>query len=271
MISDSGDRLQAITALAPFARVRLCQSSQDLQASIANDALTGVICECRDSYGLQLAPGLVSAPTGLDVPTLILLRPLAPDALFFSDLVCSGLPALARIRGQVEMGDLVRSVVEGRWLPEANAPIIRALADRLGAPVETTLVIAIIAASRRLRVRAFAQLAQMSERTLQRRLASAGLPSAARLLAWGTTLHSAWRLEIRGEGVKETSAGSGFPTREAFTGFIRRHAGCTASDLARRGSFLHKLETFLAEITSGASSRSCSTIATTNGNALLEA
>lgn len=42
MISDSADRLQAISALAPFARVRLCQSAQDLQASIANDGLTGV-------------------------------------------------------------------------------------------------------------------------------------------------------------------------------------------------------------------------------------
>src|SRR6185436_11061120 len=99
-----------------------------------------------------------------------------PDVSFLSDLVCSGVPALARITGQADIGDVVRSVIMCRWSPEASAPIIRQIAKRLDTPLEMTLVIAIIAGSIRLGVNAFARLAGVSERTLQRRLAMAGLP-----------------------------------------------------------------------------------------------
>jgi AraC-like DNA-binding protein len=248
MINDCTDRRQVLDAVAPLARVRLCPSSQDLRANIESGDLTGVVCECRDSYGLPLSAGLASGHAWRDVPTLCFLQPTAADVLFFTDLVCSGLPARGRVTGQAEIGDVVRSVVEHRWLPEAGASIIRQIVERLPAPPELVVVLAVIAGSRRIGVRAFAQLAHMSERTLQRRLADARLPTAVRLLAWATTLHSTWRLERDGDRVKQVGAASGFQSRQAFTSFIRRHTNCSASGLSRRGSFLQVLEEFIAEL-----------------------
>lgn len=251
LIADLADRRRVINALAPLARVCVCQSLQDLQAILAKGAMSGVICECRDSYGLPLGPGLASVEFGLDVPTLIFMRPTASDVSFFSDLVRRGVPALARVTGQADIGDVVRSVIKRRWFPEATAPIIRHIAGCLATPLEMTLVIAMIAGSIRLDVNTFARLAGVSERTLQRRLAVAGLPSASRLLTIALTLHSAWRLEIRGDRVKEVVAASGFTTREAFTSFIRRHASCNASDLSQQGAFHRLLEGFVAELLRG--------------------
>lgn len=234
--------------MAPFACARVCQSVNDVHASIAAGGLTGLVCECRDSYGRQLGSVLASGQSALDVPTLILVRPIASDVSFFREVARSGLPALARISGQAATGEVVRSVIENRWSPEASAPIIRKIAEHSPTSLNMLLVLAMIAGSRRLSVTAFAKLASVSERTLQRRLAIAGLPPAVRLVGWATMLHSAWRLEVAGERLKEASASGGFSSREAFTGFIRRHGGCTASRLRNAGSFHQMLGAFLAEL-----------------------
>lgn len=248
LIADSFERQQVLGALAPFGYARVCQSVEDVHASIANGGLTGLVCECRDSYGQHLGSGLASGQAALDVPTLIFVRPVASDVSFFSDVVHSGSPALARIAGQAGIADVVRAVIESRWSPEASAPIVRQIAEHSPTSLDMLLVLAMIAGSKKISVTTFAQLAHISERTLQRRLAIAGLPPAVRLLGWATMLHSAWRLEVAGERVKEASVTGGFRTREAFTGFIRRHAGCTASRLCDEGSFHDTLGAFLAEL-----------------------
>jgi len=248
LIADSFERRQVLDALAPFARGRVCQSVKDVHASISDGAIVGLVCECRNSYGRHLASGLAADQAAFDVPTRIFVRPLASDVSFFSEVVISGLPALARVTGQAGIADAVRSVMKTRWSPEASATIIRQIAEHSPTSLDTLLVIAMIAGSKKLSVTAFAQLAHVSERTLQRRLALSGLPPAVRLLGWATMLHSAWRLELGRERVKESSISGGFPTREAFTGFIRRHGGCTVSQLRQEGSFLHTLQGFLTEL-----------------------
>lgn len=251
LISGFADRREVLNTLIPLTAVHLCDSLQDLRVGITNGRFSAVICECRDSFGLPLGPSLASESTGSNVPTLVFLRPTPADVSFFSHLVLSGVPALARVTGQADIGDVVRSVIKNHWSPEANAPIIRQIAKRFAGPLEVILALAIIAGSRRLGVGEFAQLARVSERTLQRRLAIAGFPPVSRLLSQATTLHSAWRLEMRGDRIKEVVAASGFLTREAFTSFIGRHASCTVSALSRQGAFLHMLDAFLAELPQG--------------------
>ena len=95
----------------------------------------------------------------------------------------------------------------------------------------------------------------MPERTLERRLALSGLPRAVSLLASSMTLHSTWRLEIEGQRVKEAAMAGGFVSRDAFAAFLRRHAGCALTHLAKPGSFLRVLERFQGELTSTASFR----------------
>jgi AraC-like DNA-binding protein len=248
LIADPGDRQQVLGAVAPFAHARVCQSLHDVHASIASGRLTGLVCECQDAYGQRLGSTLATGQSPLDVPTLIFVRPIASDVTSFSEVVRSGSPALARVAGQADVCGAVRAVIERRWSPEASAPIVRQLAEQSPTPLDVLLVIAMIAGSKRLGVTAFAQLARVSERTLQRRLAIAGLPRAGRLLAWATVLHSAWRLEVGGERVKEASVTGGFLTREAFTSFIRRHAGRTVSHLCKEGSFFQALNAFLTEL-----------------------
>jgi AraC-like DNA-binding protein len=137
--------------------------------------------------------------------------------------------------------------------PEANAMIIRRIAEDSALPLDQLLVTSIVAGARRLEVTPFARLAGLPERTLERRLAVSGLPRAVSLLASSMTRHSTWRLEIEGQRVKEAAIAGGFVSRDAFAAFIRRHAGCALSHLAKPGSFLRMLERFQVELTSTAS------------------
>jgi len=268
LISGFADRRQILNAVAPFADLRICNSLQDLRTGIATGDITGVVCECRDSYGVPLRARLLSGSIGDKVPALIFLRPTPLDVSFFSHIVRSGLPALARVTGQADIGDVVRSVLEHNWSLEATAPIVRRIIERFAAPLDMILMIAIIAGSKRLAVNSFAQLTRMSERTLQRRLAIAGLPPASRLLSHATMLHSAWRLEVGGDRVKEVVAASGFVTREAFTSFVGRHAGCTVSHLTREGTFIQMLDDFLAELSRGIALHGGTGMATLHANAV---
>jgi AraC-like DNA-binding protein len=247
LIADAEDRRLILDAVSPISRVRVFQAFQDVQESIRKECLTGLICECRDAYGYTL----VTFAEGQDVhslPTLVFLRPVECEVISFTKLAQTGWPAIARVAGQTGLGDAARAVVEDHWPPEASAPIMRELVARSPSQLDMLLVIAMIAGSRRLGVAEFAWLARVSERTLQRRLAIAGLPCARRLLAWAMILHSAWRLEVIGQRVKEAGVSAGFLTREAFTSFVRRHSGFTLSRLCQDGSFRENMETFLSEL-----------------------
>lgn len=236
-----------LDAISPLARVRVFQAFQQVQASISGGSLAGLVCECRDAYG-DLLVRLAEKPQVPPVPTLVILRPVESDIISFTKMVRSGWPALARVAGESRGAEEVRAVVQHHWSPEASAPIVHRLFERSQLQPDVLLVIAMISGSKRLSVGAFARVAQLSERTLERRLAIARLPCARRLLAWATVLHSVWRLEVAGERVKEASVKAGFLTREAFTSFIRRHSGRPVSDLCQAGSFVEMLDTFLAEL-----------------------
>jgi|SRR5690348_7319927 AraC-like DNA-binding protein len=255
MLSDTGARECVEAAVLGQRRVVHCATAHDLLVRARDANLKAVVCGVRDAYGLPLGKEEKSALAELNVPIVCIVRPVMTDLACIVELVCGGIPALVRLDARQGYSDMVRSLIDREFSPEATAMIIRRIAEDSALRLDPLLVMSIVAGVRRLEVKAFARLAGLPERTLERRLAVSGLPRAVSLLASSLMLHSTWRLEIEGQRVKEAAVAGGFTSRDAFAAFIRRHAGCTLTHLAKPGSFLRLLERFQRELRPTASFR----------------
>jgi AraC-like DNA-binding protein len=106
------------------------------------------------------------------------------------------------------------------------------------------IVAATILGRSRVSVNVVARVCRISERTIERRLRGAGLPSVRSLLAGALVMRSVWNLEVRGEDVKHVAAKLRFESVATFSAFVRRQTGRTPRRLREKGSFLYLAEQF---------------------------
>ena len=107
-----------------------------------------MVCGARDAYGLPFGKEAKSALAKLNVPIVCIVRPVMADLSFVVELVREGVPALVRLDVQDGRSEMVRSLIDRRLSPEANAMIIRRIAEDSALPLDPLLVMSIVAGAR---------------------------------------------------------------------------------------------------------------------------
>jgi AraC-like DNA-binding protein len=94
------------------------------------------------------------------------------------------------------------------------------------------------------RVSELAAALSVSHRTLVREVRSWRLESPRTLLIWGRLIRGAHLLERPGETVESAAFHLGYSTGGAFGKALKRHTGCSPSELLERGGLAWALEVF---------------------------
>lgn len=119
----------------------------------------------------------------------------------------------------------------------AEQAIVQRIPSGLSPGVRTVLVLAAIAAKRRLSVRQFAELCELSVGTLGYRLRGDSLPAAHSIVGMFLAAHTIWRLDVLGWTAKKAAIEAGFNSPASLTNHVRRHTGSPPGELARRMGF----------------------------------
>jgi AraC-like DNA-binding protein len=138
----------------------------------------------------------------------------------------------------------IRGAVEGATATSLRRRVLEELRDDLPAAGRTALGWAIEHAESAPQVSALAAVFATGEATLARRFRRLGLGSPRSLLVWGRLIRGSQLLARRSETVESVAFRLGYSTGGALGKAMRRHVGCSPTDLVRQGGLTRALKAF---------------------------
>mgnify|MGYP006291219215 FL=1 len=138
----------------------------------------------------------------------------------------------------------IRSVVERATAASLRRRVLKEVGDDLPAMGRTALGWAIEHAESAPQVSALAAVFASSEATLARRFRRLGLGSPRSLLVWGRLIRGSQLLARPSETVESVAFRLGYSTGGALGKAMRRHVGCSPTDLVQQGGLTRALEAF---------------------------
>lgn len=247
LVLDRADRAAIHRALGRRTSVRLCERADALRAMLAAADVHLVVTELRDAVGASVIPVLTDAVSRGELPAIVVRESLA-DAAAGDVVRLAGarVPARLSLRGVAPIADALVAALGKQ--PDAGADL--AILERVGplVPFRTRAFLLVCAASPspRLHVERASMLLGVARRTLENRLAAAGMPPAHRIVGWCVALHAAWRLDVLGHRPKRVAADLGFSSSAAIANLLARYCGCSPTSLRVHGGFQVQLERFAA-------------------------
>jgi len=129
-------------------------------------------------------------------------------------------------------------------------PVLRRIGDLIPKAVADIVVASILVGFPKRSVTKLSRMCQLSTRTLERRLAEAGVATAKQLLARSLCMHALWYLEVHEWSFKRTSTAAGFSSPSLLGEYLKRHCHLSYRQLLTTGSFARSVDQF-AETLSG--------------------
>ena len=245
LILDDGDRAAIHRAFGRRMSVRVCERVDVLRSMLAGGDVRLVATELRDRIGISVVPLLAYAAARAAAPSLVVRISVADAAA--DDIVgfaAARIPARVSLRGVAPLDDALLAALGGHRDPSPDLVILERVGPLLPHPVRAFVVLCAVAPSPRLHVGRAAALLGVARRTLENRLASAGIPPARRVIGWCAALHAAWRLDVLGHSRKRVATELGFATDAAVANLLARYCGCSPTSLRNHGGFQTQLERF---------------------------
>jgi hypothetical protein len=232
-VGTAGDQ-QAILETVGEARTVFAPNPQSLTRLAADPRTAALILDVQ-LIGAAPMRELVDLLARRSRPIPVLLRfALNPHAIRLA-LSCE--PRCHDLRLSLRGYDDLSSCIARLETPMLQEGARRAIVTRAAthAPdrVLDVVVGAAIAGERRTSVRDLAALCGVSVRRIEERLASAGLPSAKRLLMGMLAAHSHWRLSRLGWSGKLAAGQAGFQSGDALSRRLKRATGAGLDELRR--------------------------------------
>lgn len=242
-----GDEIVAEACLRERAVWR-CRTMAELSEGLHDEQTGLVICDLQDRTGSALSQ-LTRLEEARQWPPMVVCCGLKPaDAVDIVTLARLGLDIRPVIRDQAGYAASLCEAIRRAGEPWPDSSILACLDPGMQPFLLQVLSAIVVLGRTRIPVSAVGQACKTSERTIERHLAEAALPSARSLLGKCLALHSAWRLEVLDQPTKEVAAISGFDNASAFGAYLRRHVGATPGELRHRGSFSRLLGLLLRQI-----------------------
>lgn len=120
----------------------------------------------------------------------------------------------------------------------AEQAIVQRIPHGISQAARAVVVLAAIAAKRRLTVHDFAAICGLSVGAVAYRLRRGGLSPPHSLTGLFLTLHTVWRLDVLGWTSKHAAIQGGFHSPAALANYIRRHTGRTPGELTSQLGFV---------------------------------
>jgi hypothetical protein len=153
-------------------------------------------------------------------------------------------PVRLSLRNVDELHSDLREAMKRPSMRGSELHIIAAVAPRLVGGNSTIVVGAAVAGKRRTQVQWFAHLIRVPKRTIEWRLQKAGWPPARELLAWMTSLHTLWRIDVLGWSLKQSASAADFHSSGQLSSYVKSHVGVGLKALRDAGGFLSLLSRF---------------------------
>jgi len=231
---------QRVATDAHGADVTLCDTWQALvhQAHcISPDTVRGLVLELdsRRCSTSEIVHFISALPPSVPV---VVRASAAPACLRTVATIAEARAAWWVSLERVESVDAV--VAELVHVPEQRAAqllIVARIACGLPMAVWDVVVLAVLLSHRRTSVRELAAMCGLADRTVEWRLANAGLPTARTILGWMTSLYCAWRIDTLGWSHKRAARAAGFGNVELCDASVQRHTGERLLRLCGAGGF----------------------------------
>jgi hypothetical protein len=220
-----------------------------LSARIQSSAPHVVVCDARDRYGTVVSDVLLS--TGARPGPVVVRTTLHPaEVRGILALISAGWRV--RICLPAQSSDLATAVqsADSDMDPVllARMAILRWYASGSKEPNGVIVASALLGYPRQ-PVSAPSLSCSMSQRSLERSLSNARLPSPRALLAWSCCLHVAWLLEVARWSTKHVARLGGFSGTQSLSHFVERHAGHPPIRLSREIGFKGLCQAWAGQVT----------------------
>ena len=224
--------------LAGVATPRFCDRVEALEALVSAGLVQAVLADLRDKAGMAVLPVLQRLRIRMPaVPVVLCFRPTPLTLREMPDLL-RAVPGMGFVlRGFEHIGLAMNRLLRGPRPPSAAETLLRRLVPITPAALQPFFTVCAVKGSPRLRVPAAAAWSRIPRRTLERRLSEARLPGAAGVVGSCAALHAAWWLDVYGWPTKQVIEEMEFSHFSSLTRTLKRHFGCSVSQLHDYGGF----------------------------------
>ncbi len=249
LVEHAGLRKPMELIAAGVARIRYCSTMRELCDLVGAARPMAVVAPISDSGGDDIwavvkRVGAEDAP-----PRLLIYTDLTqPAARVIAALASHPLDFRFVLRSEGIFATEFAAILNEQRSAYARTPLLREMQPRLTGAVAQILMGSVFLGVRKTGPGDLAAMCTMSVRSIEHRLAQAGLRTPHWILGWMCTLHSLWRLEQLQRDVKEVARTAGFETRQAFTNYVRRYAGFPPVSLLAKEGFHGAMRRFARQI-----------------------
>jgi hypothetical protein len=243
----TGRAAQALAAeqIGTLATVRFCESVGALLELVAEGDVDAVVADLRDVSGQSILPAFGALRHQAPHLPLILHCLPTPEALRELPDTSAFRRGLSLVfRNAEHLGAALRPLLRRPGVPSAGETLARHLVPLVPGPYRPFVLVCALKASPRLKVGTAATWSGASQRTLERSLKRARLPSAWKVLGSCTALHAAWWLDVQGWSTKQVVTTMGFSHASGLIRLLQRHFGSSLKSVRDEHGFHELLSRF---------------------------
>ncbi len=208
-----------------------------------------MVAGLRDTTGASTLPVLLALRRRDESLPIIVSVPLTQGGMRdVSQAIATGLEVSWVIEDAKSLAYVVARAVALRLISNPAGAILRGVLRSAPPEVRGFLAISAIGALRPLNVQRAAHALGLAERTLERQLDQARLPSPHRILGWCRLLHAAWHFEVLDQRPKQVVHELCFSSVPALYRLFGRYAAPTPRALRAQGGFADLLRRFIEEV-----------------------
>lgn len=239
------------------ARITFLSDRRDVRAQVAQSAAAAVIAEIIDARGSTLSAALLrSWKTTIDVPVIAIARAVPDEIRLIADTVRVGVDEIA-ILGIDDVWERVAEALHKRCVAGRHSihNVIRHGIDDQA----TALLEACLREASQRNAKGLAHALGLSERTLTRRFAIAGIPSPATVLRWMRVLLTLDDLQRPEQSVAQAARLRGYSSSIVFRAALRQLTGMRPRDARTLDGYRRALVAFDSRLRRSTGDRTAST------------
>jgi AraC-like DNA-binding protein len=242
-----GREAQALAAeqIGTLATVRFCERVGTLLELVAGGYVDAVVADLRDVSGTSILPTFGALRRQAPHLPLILHCVPTPEALRELPDTSAFRHGLSLVfRNGEHLGAALRPLLLPPGVSSAAETLARHLVPLVPGSFRPFVLVCALKASPRLKVGTAATWSGASQRTLERSLKRARLPSAWSVLGSCTALHAAWWLDVQGWSSKQVVTTMGFSHASGLIRLLQRHFGSSLKSVRDERGFHELLARF---------------------------
>ena len=249
LIRSAADQTSA-RAGAGDSLVKYCSNAERAALAIADSSAVAVVLELDDNFGGDLC--VIQTAIARRVPTIPLLIRLDLRTGMIRKMLehdATAFDVRFSLRGLDDLSECLSRLLLTSSSPTAHHAIVSQLLRHARRSVLDIVVGAAIAGDRRSTVRQLTGLLNISQRSMEERLANAGCTTAKKLLMRMLALHTHWRISRLEWTTKRAAHVAGFESVTDLSRRIERAVGLTLTEMCATRSFDDELSRLAIDLT----------------------